>query len=108
MNHKHLSLEANGILSKAKSISGFLKVDLERLVGESSCETEYLAKVHELVGGVLQDQDQYLDDWLIEKRFDERRLHELFQYIGSVRYMPPTVKIYDTSYRRVVSPRVGS
>jgi len=108
MNDKHLSLEANGILSKAKGISGYLKVDLERLVCESSCETEYLTKVHDLVGAVLQDQDQYLDDWVIEKRLDEPRLYELFQYIESVRHMPPTVKIYDTSYKRVVSPRASS
>ncbi|WP_458776220.1 hypothetical protein [Desulforhopalus sp. 52FAK] len=106
MNRKHLSLEANGILSKAKTISGFLKVDLERLVSESSCESEYLTKVHELVGDIVQDQDHYLDDWLIEKRFDERRLHELYQYIDSVRYMPPTVKIYDSSYKRVISTEV--
>lgn len=103
MNCKHLSLEANGILSKAKTISDFLKVDLERLVSESNCESEYLTKVYALVGDIVQDQDHYLDDWLIEKRFDERRLQELFQYIDSVRYMPPTVKIYDSSYKRVIS-----
>lgn len=102
MNCKHLSLEANGVLSKAKNISSFLKVDVERLVSESSCESDYLTKVHDLVAAIIQDQDQYLDDWLIEKRFDERRLQELFQYIDSVRYMPPTVKIYDSSYKRVI------
>lgn len=102
MNCKHLSLEANGILMKAKSISGFLKVDLERLVGESSCESEYLTKVFELVGEIIQDQDRYIEDWLIEERFDERRLTELFQYIESVRFMPPTIKLYDSSYKIVI------
>ncbi|MFT5700038.1 MAG: hypothetical protein ACI8ZB_002909 [Desulforhopalus sp.] len=103
MNNIHLSLEANGILTKAKRISGFLKIDIERLVGESGCESEFLTKVYDLVGGIVQDQDQYLEDWLLEKRFDERRLRELFQYIDAVRYIPPTVKIYDSSYKKVIS-----
>ena len=102
MNCKHLSLEANGILMKAKTISGFLKIDLERLLGASSCESEYLTKVIELVGEIIQDQDRYIDDWLIEKRFDEGRLMELFQYIESVRFMPPTVKLYDSSYKKYI------
>lgn len=108
MNSKHLSLESNGIIIKAKGISSFLKIDLERMVAESSSETEYLSRVSELLANILEDQNLYMEDWLIEERFDERRLKELFQYVESVRFMSPTVKIYDTNYRRVSTARVNS
>lgn len=101
MNKKHLSLESSGIFIKAQKISSFLKMDLERMVSESSSETNYLQRVHTLLGSILSDQRHYLEDWLIEERFDERRLRELFMYVESVRFMSPTVKIYDTKYKRV-------
>ncbi len=102
MNCKHLSLEASGILIKAKIISRYLKVDLERMIEESICESEYLSKVHTLLEEILQDQEHYLSDWLLEKRFDERQLKGLFQYIDAIRHMPPTLKIYDSSYKIVL------
>jgi hypothetical protein len=103
MNCKHLSLESNGILIKARKISQYLTCDLERLVAESACESEYLARACCLLEEIVLDQQQYANDWLLEECFDERQLRELLQYSNSVKLMPQTVKIYDSGYKLIGS-----
>ena len=101
MNCKHLSLEASGILIKARKISQYLACDLERMVAESPCESEYLTRVCCLVEEIVLDPVQYSNDWLLEECFDESKLRELLQYSNAVKLMPQTVKIYDSGYKQM-------
>ncbi|TKB12221.1 hypothetical protein [Desulforhopalus sp. IMCC35007] len=101
MNCKHLSLEASGILIKARKISQYLACDFERLVAESPCESEYLTRACCLLEEIVLDPVQYSDDWLLEECFDESKLRELLQYSKAVQLMPQTVKIYDSGYKQL-------
>jgi hypothetical protein len=99
MNCKHLSLEANGILIKARKISQYLASDFERLVAESACESEYLTRACCLLEEIVLAPVQYSNDWLLEECLDDSQLRELLQYSNAVKLMPQTVKIYDSGYK---------
>lgn len=94
MDTNDLSLEAYGIIIKSDKISGFLKTDLGSLASKCIDEQEYLSSARQLVHGIIEDQETYLDDWLLTDRFDEGDLNELLEYIRSVQVIPSDRKIY--------------
>lgn len=96
MQRDELSLEAYGLLVKGRKISSFLEMDLDALLQRSSCEDRYLATAGQLVREIREDQERYLDDWLLAERFEDMQLIELLRYIKTVEQIPSTNRIYAT------------
>lgn len=96
-----MSLEAYGTIVKGNRISEFLKTDLGTLASESADERDYLNRAYWLIRKILKDQESYLENWLIDKRFDEDSLCELIDYIRTVQGIPGNKKVYLDKKREI-------
>lgn len=94
MDTDDLSLEAYGIIIKGSEISNFLKIDIVDLVNGSSDEEEFLIGAYSFFNEVRENQQPYLDDWLIDKRFDDTKLYEIMVYIKSIQTIPAENRTY--------------
>jgi hypothetical protein len=95
MDIDDLSLETHGIFIKGGIISDFLKRDLEAFVSCCRNEKVFLIRVLFFIKGLLQNQNSYLDDWLLVERFDDSKLFELQKYIEIVQAIPSSKRIYE-------------
>ena len=94
MDTDDLFEEASVIFSTAYDISEFLRVDIGTMAKKYKNEDEYLDAVYELVKAIATDQNDYLEEWSLEKRLDEVKLNDFVLQIEKIKNIPINKRTY--------------
>lgn len=94
MDTDELFDEARVIFSTAFEISEFLRVDIGVMAKKYENENDYLDAVHKFVKFIAKDQSDYLDNWMLEERLNQRKLTNFVRQIEEIRNIPQDKRTY--------------